>query len=116
MNQIEPTTAEAPTTPAGSFFSCLMNSYLVCVGFSLIAMIPSSIVVHRRGQYPGHDGAIFMAILLSLFGSLFGFWLPAMLYMATTKKWALLSGAACVAFIIAFFWYPEMLHAIQSAG
>lgn len=93
-----------------------MHSYLACVGMSLIAMIPSSIVVYLRGQFPKDGPSLIMAILLSLFGSLFGFWLPALLYRATGKRWALVSGAACVAFIIAFFWYPEMLHAIKSAG
>jgi hypothetical protein len=81
-----------------------------------MAMIPSSIVVYLRGQYPQDGMSIAMAILLSIFLSLFGFWLPALLYRATGKKWAMLSGAACVAFIIAFIYYPEMLNAIQSAG
>lgn len=118
MNQIETTTDKTQPSAAGSIFifGCLMDSYLICVNFSLIAMVPSSILVYLRGQYSQDGGAIFMAILLSVFLPLFGFWLPALLYRATGKKWALLSGAACVAFIIAFFWYPLMLDAIHSAG
>ncbi|MFT3881326.1 MAG: hypothetical protein QM703_16885 [Gemmatales bacterium] len=122
MNQIEPTTAGAPPSAMGSIFSCLLHSFVICIGLSLLATILSSIVAYLRGQFPLHDAsfgswAFTMSLYVSFVGSLFGFWLPALLYHATAgKKWALISGAACVAFINAFFWFPEMLNAYHSLG
>jgi len=122
MNQIEPVASEAQPDVIGSVSWCLMHSFVVCIGFSLLAMILSAMVAYFRGQFLIHDAsfvswAFSMSLYVSFVGSLFGSWLPALLYRATSgKKWALISGAACVAFINAFFWFPEMLNAYHSLG
>jgi hypothetical protein len=122
MNQIEPVREEFKPDKVGAVILCLAHSFLVCMGFSLLAMIPSSMVAYFRDQFLIHDAsfvswAFYISLYVSFIGSLFGFWLPALLYRATSgKKWALRFGAACVAFINAFFWFPEMLNAYHSLG
>lgn len=97
----------------------LIQSFLVCVGFCMVVNVLMAIILLiKDGDAPGlFPMMLGMGLVGSLFGSLFGCWLPVLLYSVTEKhKGAYYAGVATVAIIVGVISIPMAMDAYHSIG